>query len=266
MIRDAADQVANPRPPGIFVGTSGWHYKPWVGPFYAEGTKPPGFLDAYKKLFSTVEINQTFYGLPKPESVVKWREQTPPDFLFACKMSRFITHMKKLKEPETGLGKYFGVVENLGEKLGPILVQLPPMLGINLDRIEGFFQAAPKQHRYTFEFRERGWFTDETYAALAKWNASLCLYDFDGWQSPVEVTADWVYIRLHGPEGRYGGSYNDDTLALWADRIVGWSRSGRDVYCYFDNDQKGYAPNDALRLIGILRGFRLNTLMAPAPL
>jgi uncharacterized protein YecE (DUF72 family) len=232
----------------VHIGTSGWHYQHWIGPFYPAGTHPESFLDYYARHFSTVEINNTFYRLPTRRAVNEWREGSPASFVFAAKGSRFITHMKKLKDPETSIQRYFELIELLGDKLGPIVFQLPPRWHLNVDRLAHFLKALPTHRRYAFEFRDESWFEPRTYEVLAAHKAALCLYELAGRQAPLQVTADFVYIRLHGPDGAYQGSYGDDELAMWARRILEWRAQGISVYCYFDNDERGYAPANALTL------------------
>jgi uncharacterized protein YecE (DUF72 family) len=186
--------------------------------------------------------------LPKIETLRCWRDATPAGFEFAIKASRFLTHNKKLKEPENALHNFLPRAEALGEKLGPILFQLPPKWRINLDRLAEFLAALPKYHRYTFEFREPSWLTDQVYELLKKHNAAFCIYELAGFHSPIEITADWAYVRLHGPGGKYQGSYSDETMREWAKRICEWSKSLKSIYVYFDNDQAGYAAFNALTL------------------
>ena len=232
----------------IHIGTSGWHYSHWVGPFYPAGTSSEEFLDFYTGLFRTVEINNTFYQLPARETLDAWREGTPKDFLFACKASRFITHMKKLKEPKQSVARFFRTIEALREKLGPILFQLPPRWRLDVARLRAFLKALPRDHRYAFEFRDESWFTQDTLNILAEYGAAFCIYDLAGRQSPEAVTADIVYVRLHGPGKAYQGHYERRVLQRWARRCLAWSEEGKEIYVYFDNDEKGYAAQDALTL------------------
>jgi uncharacterized protein YecE (DUF72 family) len=232
----------------IRIGTSGWHYKHWVGKFYPKKFPASKMLAYYYERFDTVEINNSFYVLPKIETLGCWRDVTPKNFEFAIKASRFLTHNKKLKEPENALNNFLPRAEALGKKLGPILFQLPPRWRINLERLEEFLEALPKYHYYTFEFREQSWLTEETYKLLRKYNAAFCIYELAGFHSPIEITANWTYIRLHGPGGKYQGSYSDSVLRAWAERIVDWSERLKGIYVYFDNDQAGYAAFNALTL------------------
>ncbi|MBV9080829.1 MAG: DUF72 domain-containing protein, partial [Elusimicrobia bacterium] len=176
-------------------------------------------------------------------------DKVPEGFIFAVKGSRFITHMKKLKDPRPSLKLLFERASALKEKLGPVLFQLPPGWDLNLPRFHDFLDALPKKRRFTFELRNPTWFTDEVFQALADHGASLCVYQIAGRSSPVLATADFVYVRLHGPTGAaYQGSYSDADLRIWAARIGGWLRENRDVFVYFDNDQMAYAAQDADRL------------------
>ncbi|MCU1257261.1 MAG: hypothetical protein JWO80_146 [Bryobacterales bacterium] len=232
----------------IRIGTSGWHYKHWIGAFYPPRFPASKMLSYYQERFDTVELNNTFYRLPAENAVKLWRESTPAGFVFAVKGSRFITHMKKLKDPEAGLEKFFARVDLLGEKLGPVLWQLPPNWTLDVDRLAEFLSALPKYHRYAFEFRNETWNTPEVMSLLRANGAAYCAYDLAGYQSPVEITADFTYVRLHGPGGKYQGSYSDDALRGWARRIREWRKVLRAVFVYFDNDDSGYAAHNALRL------------------
>jgi uncharacterized protein YecE (DUF72 family) len=237
----------------IHIGTSGWHYKHWVGRFYPERTPASKMFALYCERFDTVELNNTFYSLPKPAGLERWRVSSPPNFCFAAKGSRFITHMKKLKDPETALAKYFDAVEKLEEKLGPLLFQLPPGWNFDAARFEAFLNALPKHHRYAFEFRNESWNNPIAYGLLRQHNAAYCIFDLAGYQSPLELTADMTYVRLHGPGGKYQGSYSDEALKRWARQIKSWTRALKSVYVYFDNDDSAYAAYNALRLKELLR-------------
>jgi uncharacterized protein YecE (DUF72 family) len=232
----------------VRIGTSGWHYKHWRGRFYEEKLPAAKMLPAYLEHFDTVEINNSFYKLPEAETFHCWRESTPPGFCFAVKASRFITHMKKLKEPENALQNFLPRAEELKEKLGPILFQLPPQWTVNEERLEEFLQALPRRHQYAFEFRERSWHREEIYGILRRHNAAFCVYELSGFRSPEPMTADFAYVRLHGPGGPYQGSYSPRALSEWAEKVERWGERLRDIYVYFDNDQVGYAARNALEL------------------
>jgi uncharacterized protein YecE (DUF72 family) len=236
----------------LHIGTSGWHYKHWRGPFYPANLPAEQMLDFYVQKFDSVEINNSFYRLPIPGALKNWRDNTPKGFEFAVKGSRYLTHMKKLKDPKPGLKNFFSRIKLLGNKLGPIVFQLPPRFECNSKRLETFLVALPKKRRYSFEFRDPTWHRPEIYKLLERHNAAYCIYELAGFQSPIEVTADFVYIRLHGPSGPYQGLYTKKSLAAWASRIEKWRHSLKQVYIYFDNDQAGYAARNALELKTLL--------------
>jgi uncharacterized protein YecE (DUF72 family) len=205
-------------------------------------------LAHYFQHFDTVELNNTFYKLPAQTSLLAWRDSTPPHFHFAVKGSRFLTHMKKLANAQDGLNRFLETVDVLEHKLGPILFQLPPNWEMNVDRLAAFLGLLPRYRRCAFEFRNPTWNTPQTYELLARHNTAYCIFDLNGYLSPLQVTADFSYIRLHGPGGKYQGSYSDAALKEWARTIDELSKRLDAIYVYFDNDDSGYAPQDALRL------------------
>jgi len=233
----------------ICIGTSGWHYKHWKGTFYPEGIKGTGQLDYYLQHFKTVEINNSFYRQPSDDTFEKWKDAVPKDFVFAIKGSRYITHMKKLKVQRENIEKFFNGTDRLGEKAGPILFQLPPNWKLNFERLEHFLTQLPEDYRYTFEFRNDTWYEEKVYDLLRKNGCAFCIYDLAGHTSPMEITADFVYVRLHGPGDKYQGSYDRQTLESWAKRCREWQGEGKDVFIYFDNDQEGYAAFNAKELL-----------------
>ncbi len=233
----------------IHVGTSGWHYKHWKGTFYPEKTKDSEQLAYYLKYFRTVELNNPFYRLPTAKTFEGWRKAVPDDFIFSVKVSRFITHLKKLHETEESLATFVSNAGALKQKLGPLLFQLPPGWQINEERLGEFLKTLPRDRQCTFEFRNPTWYSNAIFKLLEKHNCAFCIYELAGHRSPEAVTADFVYIRLHGPgKGKYEGSYPDKTLEKWAEKCLGWAAEKRDVYIYFDNDQFGYAAFNALKL------------------
>lgn len=237
----------------IHIGTSGWHYKHWLGTWYPEGTKAAQQFAYYRDRFDTVEINNSFYRLPSIETFSAWRAAAPRGFVYAVKASRYITHMRKLMEPATSYEKFFARVTALKEKLGPILFQLPPRWKVNTTRLAEFLQALPAQYRYAFEFREASWYHDEVYALLRAHDCAFCIYELEGHRSPQEVTASFVYVRLHGPGAKYAGSYDDRELKSWARKCRAYANKGMDVFLYFDNDEAGYAAFNAQRLRDLLK-------------
>jgi uncharacterized protein YecE (DUF72 family) len=241
----------------VFIGVSGWTYPPWRGDFYPPGLRQREELAYAASRLSSIEINGSFYALQKPESYRKWRDQTPDDFVFAVKGSRFISHMKRLADAEAPLKKFFdsGVFE-LGPKLGPILWQLPEKFQYDADRLETFFGQLPRtapdgtKLRYALEFRSKTFEQPETYELLRRHEIACVLADTAGrWPKVEEDTADFRYVRLHGDVELYTSGYDDQALDRWAAKIEGW---GQDTFVYFDNDAKGYAPHDAERLIARL--------------
>jgi len=239
----------------IRIGTSGFHYKHWVGRFYPPATPAGKMLAYYVQHFDTLELNNSFYRLPQPEAFDRWREATPPGFVFAVKASRFLTHNKKLKDPENSLDLLLPRVERLKEKLGPILFQLPPRWKVNHERLEQFLRILPRKFRYAFEFRELSWISESTNALLERFNAAFCIYELAGYETPLSLTADFAYIRLHGPAaGKYQGDYSDERLEKWARQIENWAKKMKAVYIYFDNDQEAYAARNAAKLRKLLPG------------
>lgn len=248
------DPAPNPRhDPDLRIGTSGWHYASWRGPFYPEKLKAKELLSFYVTRFSPTELNNPFYRLPTEAAVAGWRDRTPDDFLFAWKASRYVTHMLRLKNAADGLAVMFGRALILGPKLGPVLFQLPPSLSADRERLAGFLAVLPPGRRYAFEFRHPSWYEPAILDLLREHDAALCLSDHAKAPAPSEVTASFVYVRGHGPSGWYWGSYSDETLRRWAHDIARWRKQGRAVHCYFDNDVKSAAPADAAKLVGLLQ-------------
>jgi uncharacterized protein YecE (DUF72 family) len=236
----------------VRIGTSGWSYAHWKGRFYPRSIPNGAMLSEYAKSFTTAEVNSSFYRLPASTSIDLWLRATPSEFVFAVKASRYITHMKKLNDPQTSTAPLLGRIRGLGKKLGPILFQLPPHWPFDERRLAAFLAALPTEFRYAFEFRDRSWLNDKTLELLAAREAALCIYELEGFVSPLEVTTDLVYVRLHGPAHAYRGSYDERSLERWAKTLADWLACGREVYCFFDNDEAAYAARNALRLQTLL--------------
>jgi len=236
----------------VWIGTSGWHYPHWRGSFYPREVVKRAWLSYYAGQFDCVEINNSFYRLPSVETLEDWAAQTPESFHFALKAPRTITHRHKLKNCDAPLAEFIDRVGVLGGRCGPLLFQLPPRWHCNLERLKRFLAALPDSHRCTFEFRDQSWHNEGVYTLLREHNAAFCIYHLDGFLSPLETTADFVYVRLHGPGGPYQGSYHTRTLRRWAGHIHGWRRKGLAVHCFFDNDESGYAARNARRLTQLL--------------
>ena len=231
--------------PELRIGTSGYQYDHWKQRFYPEDLPKKQWFGWYADRFDTVEINNTFYHLPKVDTFKAWHDQTPPGFRYAVKFSRYGSHIKKLKDPEGPIQQFVDGVAHLGAYLGPILVQLPPRWHVNVERLERFLAAAPRDQRWAVELRDPSWLCDEVYAVLRAHNAALCLHDMLP-DHPREITADWVYLRYHGDH--YQGSYSHQFLAAEARRIKEYLRDHMDVYAYFNNDQNAYSVFNALDL------------------
>jgi uncharacterized protein YecE (DUF72 family) len=233
--------------PSARVGCSGWQYKHWRGDFYPQGLPQTRWLEYYAERFNTVEINNSFYRLPDPSTFVSWRKRVSPDFVYAVKASRFLTHMKKLKDPEQPLKLFFSRAHNLGRLLGPVLYQLPPRWTVNLERLTTFLRALPKNRQHVIEFREPSWYNDNVFARLERYGVGLCLHDMQGSASGPLAVGPLTYVRFHGTS-KYSGSYDDAALDQWAAWLAERLRAGRPVYAYFNNDVGGHAPRDAVRL------------------
>jgi uncharacterized protein YecE (DUF72 family) len=237
----------------VRIGCSGWNYAHWRESVYPKGVPTSEWLQRYAELFDTVEVNTTFYRLPRRESVARWVEETPHDFLFAVKASRFLTHVKRLTDMERGVERFYERLEPLvrSTKLGPVLWQLPENFHRNDERLEAALAALP-EGRHCFEFRHASWFDPDVYALLCAHGAALVIGDHP--ERPFqarELTTDWTFIRFHyGSRGRKG-NYSERELEGWAERIAGW-RETADVYAYFNNDWNGYAVRNGLSLRNLL--------------
>lgn len=232
------------------VGTSGWSYTSWRGAFFPRDVPVKDHLVHYATRFSATELNAPFYRTPTLEAVANWHEQTPADFRFAWKASKFITHWKRLSEKSANsLALMEARLKPLGRKAGPVLFQLPPQFHADYEKLAAFIGMLSARRRYAFEFRHESWYQPRILGLLRDHDIALCFSDHEDAPAPWEVTARLVYIRGHGPTGRYRGHYRDATLDQWARAIRGWRKGRRDVYCFFDNDQKSAAPADAARLL-----------------
>jgi uncharacterized protein YecE (DUF72 family) len=239
------------------VGCSGWHYASWAGRFYPKELPSSAWLTHYATEFDTVELNNSFYRLPSAEQFQRWRTMVPPDFLFAVKASRFLTHLKRLRDPESPLDLLIGRASKLGPTLGPVLYQLPPRWVPDLERLTVFLSALPahvgrgraRRHlSHAIEFRDPRGYEPATLDALRAAGVALCVHDMHGSESPRARTGPFVYVRFHGYGARYGGSYPDPILRGWTAWLVDLLAQGVDVFAYFNNDIDAHAVGDARRL------------------
>jgi uncharacterized protein YecE (DUF72 family) len=259
-----SDPRANANAPDVtgvaHIGCSGWHYKSWRGCVYGEDLPTTSWLREYTKRFSTVEINNSFYRLPSEATFAGWRAQVPRRFLFSVKASRFLTHIKRLRDPEEPLERLLTHAKPLGPTLGPVLYQLPPRWFPEPDRLRLFLDSLPthlapsarQRLFHVLEFRDPRGYEPWVIDLLREYNVTLCVHDMLGSQSPLLTIGPIVYVRLHGYGAKYGGSYPNEVLSEWATWLDRAVATGRDAYVYFNNDVNGFAVTDATRLIAEL--------------
>jgi uncharacterized protein YecE (DUF72 family) len=241
---------------GFYVGTSGWSYNHWIGIFYPEDIKPAQYLEYYITKFSCVELNSSFYHLPLKATAKGWQRRTPEEFRFCPKLSRFITHQKKLVKIEEPLRKFFDVFEEMKLKLGPILIQLPPGLKFDKSLASDFIDLITehdKDLRFAIEIRNRTWITDNFFSFISRKNIAFVIAD-SGNRFPFfeTVTANFVYLRLHGPENLYSSDYSENALQKYSEKIIYWLNDGKEVWVFFNNDFGGFAVKNAGRLRKII--------------
>jgi uncharacterized protein YecE (DUF72 family) len=232
----------------VRIGTSGWEYAHWRGDFYPTDLPKGRWFEHYARHFDTVELNTSFYRLPRAEAFAGWRTKAPSGFTFAVKASRYLTHVKRLSEPEEPLERFWTRARRLGDRFGPVLYQLPPRWLPNEERLAQFLDAIPRDHPQVVEFRDRRWYTPTIYELLERAGVGLCLHDMGGSATAHDRVGPLVYVRFHGSGARYGGRYPDAALVAWAERIASWSAGGCPVWAYFNNDIGGHAVRDAARL------------------
>jgi uncharacterized protein YecE (DUF72 family) len=250
----------------VCIGTSGWNYRHWRGVFYPKELPVKRCFEFYCRQFDTVEVNNTFYRLPDREVFVDWRKQAPPGFLYAIKASRFLTHLKKLKDPAEPLANILGRARALGPHLGPVLYQLPPHWHCDLDRLRDFISALPQDLSHFFEFRDPSWCNEAVRDLLMETGMGYCIHDMRGFECPAWATGPVVYVRFHGPTAlRYAGCYTHAHMERWAERINDYRRAGYTVYAYFNNDNAGYAIRNALELRRLLQHEVCDSSPTPRP-
>lgn len=235
-----------------YVGTSGWHYDHWRDRFYPDKLAKADWLEFYATQFTTVELNNSFYRLPSEDTFATWRDSSPGNFIFAVKVSRFVTHIKRLKNTEDAVEKFVSRAIILGEKLGPLLYQLPPNMHRDDDRLVSFLSTLPRGIKHVFEFRHQSWLDESVFEALHKYNIGLCVFDMPSLTCPLVATADFAYVRFHGSTGLYSSCYTDEELAGWAGRLADLAASLKATYIYFNNDAEAFAVRNAKTLRGYL--------------
>jgi uncharacterized protein YecE (DUF72 family) len=228
-----------------YIGTSGWHYDDWRGRFYPEKLPKAKWLEFYAQHFATLELNNPFYHLPSEKAFTNWYSSSPPDFIFAVKVSRFITHIKRLKDCDEAVNNFMSRAALLKEKLGPLLYQLPPGLHRDDDRLKSFLAILPRRLKHVIEFRHKSWFAEDIYDILRRYKVGFCIFDMPKLTSPIIATADFAYIRFHGSDSLYSSCYSDEALAAWAKKIKRLAKNLKVVYIYFNNDVAGYALENA---------------------
>lgn len=236
----------------VHVGCSGWHYEHWRGRVYPAGLAKSRWLAHYSGIFDTVELNNTFYRLPGESAITRWFEVTGSEFLFAVKGSRYITHVRRLEGVEAAVNEFMVRLTALGSKLGPVLWQLPPRMSRDDACLEAFLRLLPRSPRSAIEFRHISWRNESTYSMLRSYGVAACLVDTPNFRSPVIATTDFIYVRFHGVDSLYAGSYEHEPLKRWAVDIADLSQGIRPVYAYFNNDANAYAADNALTLRRLL--------------
>ena len=237
----------------LYCGSCGWNYRDWKARFYPKDVAQGKWLSYYSGYFDTVEINNSFYRLPEKKTFENWRSQTPDGFVFAVKASRYLTHIKKLKDPKQPLERLLSHSSGLAEKRGPILYQFPPRWHVDLERLECFLRLLPASDRHVFEFRDETWQVEEVWSLLEKYNTGYCVMDSPWLPLHVRTTAAFSYVRMHSGGEESHGNYTDERLSEWARRVEDLLARG-DVYVYFNNDQYGYAVDNAAALRDLVEG------------
>jgi uncharacterized protein YecE (DUF72 family) len=232
----------------IRIGCSGWQYRHWRGRFYPRDLPTDQWLEHYARTFDTVELNNSFYRLPEADAFTAWRRRVPGGFLFAVKASRYLTHLKRLREPREPLDRLWSRARHLSDRLGPMLYQLPPRWDRDVDRLRQFVGALPPRRLQAIEFRDASWYDREVDHILAERKVALCLHDMPGSATKPERIGPFVYVRFHGAAGKYRGGYPRGELETWARRLRGWAEDGVRCFAYFNNDVGGHAPRDAITL------------------
>jgi uncharacterized protein YecE (DUF72 family) len=236
------------RVPRVRVGTSGWEYPHWRGRFYPRDLSKDRWLEHYVEHFDTLELNNSFYRLPEADTFTAWRRRLPTGFTMAVKASRYLTHLKRLRDPEEPLERFWSRARRLADHLGPVLYQLPPRWHRNPERLGAFLDVVPKRRPQAIEFRDPSWYHPETDSLLRRARVGICLHDMAGSAYAGPPVGPIAYLRFHGSTARYQGSYSSQRLAAVAERLTGWAHDGLACWVYFNNDPEAHAVRDAMRL------------------
>jgi uncharacterized protein YecE (DUF72 family) len=236
-----------------FIGTSGWHYDHWRDRFYPRELIKAKWLEFYATHFTTVELNNTFYRLPSEAAFATWYRSSPANFTFAVKVSRFITHIKRLRNIGDAVERFIARAKILGEKLGPLLYQLPPNMHRNDEVLELFLSTLPRGMKHVFEFRHQSWFNENVFEVLRRYNIGFCVFDMPSVSCPLVATADFAYLRFHGSTGLYASCYSDEELVHWTRKLADLTANLKATYIYFNNDAEAFAVRNAVTLRGYLQ-------------
>jgi uncharacterized protein YecE (DUF72 family) len=236
-----------------YIGCSGWHYEHWRGLYYPDEWPRSKWLQFYAGQFNTVELNNSFYKLPSEKAFASWRESTPDNFFFAVKASRFITHIKRLKNLGSAVENFLSRAVLLGDKLGPFLYQLPPNMKRNDELLRDFLSSLPPKYQYVVEFRHESWINDAVFDILRGHNVGLCVFDMPGFGCPLVATSDFAYVRFHGSEGLYSSCYSEEELFQWSRDIARLTKDVKVSYIYFNNDTEAFAVKNAITLENYLK-------------
>jgi len=248
------------------IGTSGWQYRHWRETFYPRGVAQARWLEYYAERFTTVESNAAFYRLPKADTFAAWAERTPPDFVMAVKASRYLTHIRRLRDPKEPVARFVARAKSLGSKLGPVLIQLPPTMGADVDRLRATLAEFPAGWRIAIEFRHDSWYSPQVRSILEEHGVALCLADRRGPLTPIWRTTDWTYVRFHSGRARPEPCYGRAALESWVERISDQWDAADDVYAYFNNDPRACALRDArIFALAARRAGLVPTRIPPAP-
>ena len=240
----------------IHIGTSGWSYKDWKGKFYPEKLKPTDYLSYYAQHYKVTEINSSFYHLPLASTIHKWVNNVSDDFLFCPKISRYLSHMKKLHDPEEPLERFFEIFNPMKDKMGPVLIQLPASVMFNATTVGIFYDtlmAKYPEYEFAMEVRHESWYSEESLDLMKRYNIAFVIAQSEQFPYKEFITAKNIYVRFHGPKALYASSYSDEALKEYADKFLVWKKEGHHIWAFFNNDINGHALNNTTTLLNFLK-------------